>query len=101
MAKERNRDEGVEGKKSFRDKMAEILDMPKDFIGDSPMVSMVGDREVMVEGCKGIIEYTTNTIRLNTTKYMIKISGVDMELKAVASEYIHVYGKIAGVEYIL
>ena len=101
MAREKRKEGEQIEKISFRDKMAEILDMPKEFIGDSPVVSIVGDREIMVEGCKGIIEYTTNTIRLNTTKYMIKISGADMELKAVASEYIHILGKIAGVEYIV
>lgn len=93
---------GTETEKlSFRERVAEMLDMPKEWVGDSPMISMVGNREVMVEGCKGIIEYTANTIRLNAMRYMIKISGADLELKAVASEYIHVYGKIAGVEYVL
>lgn len=97
MAEKKQAETGM----TLREKAARVLDLPEEFLGDSPMVSMVGNREVTVEGCKGIIEYGANVIRLNTMQYMIKISGADLELKSVASEYIHVCGKIAGVEYII
>lgn len=95
-----SQNEDRELKKSFKERLAEIVDIPIDIASDIPAVSVIGNKELRVEGYKGIIEYCEHTIRLNTAQFMIKIDGKALEIKAITTEFIHIKGLICKIELI-
>lgn len=87
-------------KKTINERVAKMLSLPADMGGVSTVVKIVGIEEITVDGYRGIIEYTENTVRLNTAKFIIKINGSNLVLKEAAAEFITVGGIINGIEYI-
>ena len=83
---------------NFKYNISEALELPKDVVLDLPKVIMIGDIQVNISNHKGIIEYTQETLRINTSIGIVKISGKDMELKTILSEEIIVKGNIQKIE---
>lgn len=86
--------------KSIPEKMMDIFELPKNKSGFIPALHITGVHEAIIEGHKGIIEYTDKVVRLNTPQFIIKINGADLEITGVAEEFIKVKGIILGAEYI-
>lgn len=63
-------------------------------------IELLGNREAIIEGCKGILEYDENTIRLNLGKLSVKFSGIDLCLKCMNTENVIVEGNITSIEFI-
>lgn len=87
-------------KKPLSEKMMDAFELPKNKSGIITSINITGIHEALVEGHKGIIEYTDKTIKLNTPQFIMKINGADLEITEVAEEYIAIKGIIVGVEYI-
>ncbi len=85
--------------KSVPEKVMDAFELPKNKSGIITALHITGVHEAIVEGHKGIIEYTDKIIRLNTPQFIMKISGEELEITAVAEEYITLKGIICGVEY--
>ena len=86
--------------KTLPEKMMDVFQLPKNKSGIITALHITGIHEAVVEGHKGIIEYTDKVIRLNTPQFIMKISGAELEITGVAEEYITVKGMIFGVEYV-
>ncbi len=80
--------------------ISEALELPKDLVLDLPKIVMIGNIQINISNHKGIIEYTKEVLRVNSTIGIIKISGTNMELKTILSEEIIVKGNIEKVEII-
>ncbi|NLY78080.1 MAG: sporulation protein YqfC [Tissierellia bacterium] len=80
--------------------ISEALELPKDLILDLPKIVMIGNIQINISNHKGIVEYTQEVLRVNSSIGIIKISGSDMELKTILSEEIIVKGNIEKVEII-
>ncbi len=61
---------------------------------------MIGNLELHVSNHKGIIEYTNEILRINSNIGIIRIEGVNLELKTILSEEIIVTGNIEKIEII-
>lgn len=85
--------------KSIPEKMMDVFQLPKNKSGIITALHITGIHEALIEGHKGIIEYTDKVIRLNTPQFIMKITGADLEITGVAEEYITIKGIIVGVEY--
>ena len=61
-------------------------------------VEMLENKQVVIDGSSGIIEYSDTTVRLNSKKHIIKISGTMLTLCAFTSTSVIVEGTITNVE---
>lgn len=66
---------------------------------ETPNIELCADKKVTVEGCKGIIEYNENTVRINCGRLIVKCVGDGLCICAPNSDTITVSGKILSVEY--
>ena len=64
-----------------------------------PHISISSNREAVVDGCLGVIEYCNESIRLNCKSHIVKFTGEDMCMKTVTSEQYVISGNILTVEY--
>ena len=87
-------------KKSVSERITEILDLPKDIVLNLPRLVFTGNRELFIENYRGIVEYSDDVIRLNTSECMVKISGTELGIKNIATEEITLSGNIKKLEFI-
>jgi len=80
--------------------ISEALELPKDLVLDLPKIVMIGNIQMNITNHKGIIEYTQEVLRVNSSIGIIKVSGSGLELKTILSEEIIVKGNIEKVEII-
>lgn len=85
---------------NFKYNVSEVLELPKDVVLDLPKIIMTGNIGLNISNHKGIIEYTQEVLRINSSIGIIKILGSNMELKTILSEEIIVIGLIEKLEII-
>ncbi len=99
--KKNSKTPSVKNKKpKLREKITEMLELPKEIVLNMPKLVMLGNGDVIIENYKGIVEYAEGVIRVNTTSGIIKITGTDIYIKEITAENIMVYGNILSLEFL-
>lgn len=86
-------------KKSKKERIAEMLDMPKEVILDIPKLTVYSDNQLTIENYSGILEYTDEYIRLKTSSKIIAVSGQSLELRTITDIDVLIEGNISKIEY--
>lgn len=86
--------------KEVKESISELLELPKDIMLDLPRITLVGNLQLYIENHKGIIEYSTQKIRINTKSGVIRITGKDLAIKTIITEEIIISGNIDQMEFI-
>lgn len=79
--------------------LKESLTLGKALFEREVHVELCGNREALIDGCQGIVEYNEESIRLNITKGQLKIWGRGLQIACLAEEGMIVRGYIMGLEY--
>ena len=85
---------------TLKGKVADLLEMPKDIVLDLPRIEMTGNIRVFIENHRGILEYTSGLLRLNTTMGEVAILGSALVIRRIFREAVEVEGNILRVEFI-
>lgn len=56
-------------------------------------------KEVLIEGSKGVLEYNTKTVRLNSGKYILKFCGDGLCIRVLNSDEVIITGEILTFEF--
>ena len=99
MRKKRNRAQEPEAEKPSL--LARAFDMPEGVFSDFSQISLSSNREAVVEGCGGVLEYDSSLIRLNLNQMMVQFTGRNLEIKCMTGESVIVQGFILGIEFIV
>ena len=59
-----------------------------------------GNREVIIEDCCGILEYTENQVRINTSDYILRFQGKNLKLCTMTSDSIVLKGHIEHMDFL-
>lgn len=86
-------------KVSLKEKFAEMLDLPKEIVLNIPRLTLVGNRDLMIENFKGVMEYENERIRVNTGNGVIKVTGARLLIREITSEDIIISGEIHALEF--
>ena len=86
-------------KKSRKEKINQLFDIPKEIGTDLPKLTMVGFEELLIENYKGIIEYEEFFIRISTHIGNININGFELKLNQMTEDDILVTGKIENIDF--
>ena len=81
------------------EKLKTALDIPEILTSNLPHIEAEGNREISVDGCRGILEYTQDKVRLNAGKLIITFVGDNMEIKAYSEIQTVISGNILSVEF--
>ena len=65
----------------------------------APCIELSGNREVLIEGSRGVLEYTPETVRVNTVGMMITVSGRELNLRCISASALIIDGFITGLEF--
>lgn len=80
-------------------KLAGFLDIPQDIVLDLPRITMLGNKQLLVENHKGIIEYTPLLVRIKLNQGELIITGEELTLGNLQAEQILVEGTVRDITY--
>lgn len=60
-----------------------------------------GNTEVIVEGCGGVLEYDTESVRIKAAKMMVHFTGRGLTIKCLTADSLVVTGFITGIEFLM
>lgn len=83
----------------LKSNVSDILELPKDITLDLPKITLIGNLQIYIENHKGIIEYGSLRIRINTNGGIVRITGKNMIIKTIVTEEIVIVGEIESVEF--
>ncbi len=95
MKKKRNETSG-ERRKLFN----ESITILSSVLDRQPRMEFNGNREVIIEGSTGILEYTEEVVRINTQEYVLRFQGRNMQVRAMTSDGIIISGFIQKVDFL-
>ncbi len=58
-----------------------------------------GNREVIIEECNGILEYSERQVRVNTANYILRFQGRDLQISTITKDCIVLSGHIEKIEF--
>jgi sporulation protein YqfC len=78
-----------------------VFDIPGSALSGIAHIEMAGNREAVIDGCQGVVEYDENIIKLSTGKMVIKFSGRDLQIKTLTHDSAVVSGFILAMEFLV
>ncbi|MBR3152986.1 MAG: YabP/YqfC family sporulation protein [Clostridia bacterium] len=85
--------------KSKKEKINQVLDIPREVGSNVPKITIVGFEELLIENYKGILEYEEFFVRVSTHIGNISINGFELNLNEMTEDDILVTGKIESVDF--
>lgn len=79
--------------------ISETIKLPSDILAGAPVISMVGQRELIIENYKGIIEYTGEKIRVQTKIGRIHVEGKRLNIDYYTVDDMKISGYITSVQF--
>jgi sporulation protein YqfC len=59
-----------------------------------------GNREAVVEGCGGVLEYDETVVRVRTPNHVIRFTGRGLTIRCLTADALVVTGYITGIEFL-
>lgn len=66
---------------------------------DEPRIEMTGNREIIIDGCKGVVEYTENNIRLSLGECVMSLSGDSLLIQSFDNDVVIISGQISDIDF--
>lgn len=97
------KDKGVRKKGGISKKTGNFLNSVQ-----SPVISMLnpvhfelnGNKEVIIEGCKSILEYDENLVRIRVKNMSVSFYGRNLMIKCLTSDSLVIEGFITSIEFV-
>jgi sporulation protein YqfC len=88
-------------KSNIKSSISDSLELPKEVILNIPVLKVVGKNDVYIENHKGIVEYSSEILRINSEIGIIKIVGKNLYIKEINREELFIFGDINMIEFII
>jgi sporulation protein YqfC len=82
-----------------RKKKERKLQIPDLYLNEAK-IEMLGNREMIVDGCKGVVEYGETLIKLSLGDRVLSLSGDDLIIKSFDSSVAVINGQICDISFV-
>lgn len=80
-------------------KLERLLDLPPTMLTGDPTIELLGNRQMLIEGCRGILEYDDGYVKINGGRYAVTVLGEELELKNLTDRSCTVSGRIDSIGF--
>lgn len=94
--KKKDKNSGENNFKSIKN----TINIPECALPDFSHFEMNSNKEVIIEGSRGILQYDENIIRVNMGKMIAAFFGRNLSLKCLDSDSLVIVGFITSIEFI-
>ncbi|WP_422444142.1 sporulation protein YqfC [Thermoanaerobacterium sp. DL9XJH110] len=84
---------------NLKRRISDALDLPKDIVLDLPRIVVTGRIAVFIENHRGIVEYNSENVRINTAVGVLGVKGDDLIIKSIVADEITVEGRLKAIEF--
>lgn len=81
-------------------RLSDSLELPKEVTLNIPILKVTGKNDIYIENHKGIMEYSSDILRVNSEIGIIKILGKNLYIKEINKEEIYIIGDVNTIEFI-
>jgi sporulation protein YqfC len=81
-------------------RLAERLDLPPELSGGMARIELSGNRQAIIDGCKGVVEYDGKAVKLSLGKFAVCFTGRDLTIRMLAMEQAVICGMIASIDFL-
>lgn len=75
--------------------------VPAQFSGSMPILEFSGNRQVIIEGSTGVLQYESEVIKINTKIMVIAFYGRNLNLKSISPMTVIIEGFITKTEFVV
>lgn len=79
--------------------LAGLLELPGEVLPGKGRLTLVGGRQALIEGQRGILEYTPDRIVVSFGREKVSLNGDGLNLKAMSAGGLLVTGRIRAAEW--
>lgn len=79
--------------------LSQTLKLPEDVVNHLPIINITGNRIILIENFKSIVDYQEDHIRIKTRKMFLTILGSKLSVEYYNQEEIKILGKINKIEF--
>lgn len=72
---------------------------PMDFLSKKCHIELDGNTSAILEGSKGVLEYSTECIRVLVETYVVSFKGSSLTLKCISPTALTIEGSILSVSF--
>ena len=65
----------------------------------APCIELSGNREVLIEGSRGVLEYSPETVRVNTSDMIISVFGRGLDLRCISESALIIEGFVTRIDF--
>lgn len=84
-----------------KEKITKSLQLPQEILLEKLNIEILGNEKMNIINHKGIIYYSSENIRINSTSGLLSIKGKNLLLSTLISEELIIEGEIDSIEYII
>lgn len=77
-----------------------LLQLPPTSVSGMSQIDIMSNREAIIEGCRGVLEYNEDYIRLNLGNMSVRFCGRALQLRSLSEESVIIEGFIQSIEFI-
>jgi sporulation protein YqfC len=85
-------------KNRLKKQVSDFLEIPNDVILDLPKIVLMGNLQVFIENHRGVMEYTSEVVKVIVGDGEVEIKGEDLSLRNMTADEIIVEGKIKNIK---
>lgn len=86
--------------RKFKKQVSDFFEIPNDVMLDLPKIVLVGNLQVFIENHRGIVEYTSEKIRVKVGEGEFGITGGNLILRNIKTDEICVEGQIKTLSFL-
>lgn len=91
---------GEKKRESILSRTADFFDLPAEAMAGDFKITLTGNRRLIVENHRGLMEYGENAIDINCGKMILKIKGEELEIRAMNSDELLITGAFFEIEFV-
>ena len=84
----------------LNEKIINTCQLPKDVVWGASIISMSGNKELIIENFKGILKFQPELIIVQCKNYQVTIIGNDLMIDIYTKEELKVVGKICEIKFL-
>jgi len=65
----------------------------------APCIELSGNREVLIEGSRGVLEYSPDTVRVNTSDMILSVYGRGLDLRCISESALIIDGFVTRIDF--
>ncbi|MDR1927329.1 MAG: YabP/YqfC family sporulation protein [Oscillospiraceae bacterium] len=79
--------------------LGEALDLPGEVLPGFSHLELLGNRQAIVDGVKGVIAYSDSCVRLNLGELVVSLEGAALCIRSYQMEQVILSGVIAALHF--